>query len=364
MRIALVDGGSIVMPYNFELIKALRADGIVVDYFGSETRFNGEYIEALRDLDGVTVTTRNISSSMGGNPAARLWGYVTLLLTVLRQARHFDLIALEFTPADYLETVFGWLVCSKLVFVLHNAIPHDSYHSRYGPYAAIMRQAREVWCVSPYTAQRARAVYPESADKLRIVQHGTVGATPHATPRPYTVPVLFSQLLFWGTVKPYKGVDRLLPALRENVRERVFDNIEVHGRWSPELSELKADFLEAGGEVNDTFLTTKEVMSLLRRDALFVLPYHAASQSGVLFTLMYHGRYFVASDVGEIGQMLRNLGLECLLMENFDLPNLQAKAAWMVENGSLICTRMRAAVASICWDETPKAARAFVTSYS
>lgn len=360
ISVALIDGGSFVMPYNFEFIRSLQSGGIDVNFFGSETAFNTEYLDAVRNLDGVTVRTQNISSSTGRKPISRLYWYVLLLLTVLFQARRFDLIAIEFTPAGYLESVFGWLVRRKLVFVLHNAVPHDSRIARHGPYAAIMRVAREIWCVSSYTAQLARELYPESAEKMRVVPHGAMGCGPGAPPCEYSPPEQFSDLLFWGTVKPYKGVDRLLSAQRRNIQNCAFNNFEIHGRWAPELSGLKAEFLEVGAEVNDAFLSTDEVMSLLQRDALFVLPYHAASQSGVLYTLMHHGRYFVTSDVGEIGDMLRKIGLESLLMEDFDLTSLRKKADWIIEHGDLISSKMRAAVFAASWEDAEKAARAFV----
>lgn len=364
MKLALIDGGSFVMPYNYYLIKSLRADGIDVHYFGSETSFNGEYIDALRNLEGLTITLDKVSSTAGGNKIVRLWRYCELLRKVLCQSNTFDLVVMEFMPAGYFDIVFAWFVRRKLVFLLHNFVPHDYHGPRYGPYAAIMQLAKEVWCVSEYTARKACHAYPESAKKMRVVPHGTTGCAPTALPSKYELPTEFSDVLFWGTVKPYKGVDRLLPAQHHNVRKKVFNSIEIHGRWSNELRDLKAEFLTAGAMINDSFLSPDEVMKLLQRDALFVLPYRSASQSGVLFTLMYHGRYFVTSDVGENGQMLNNLGLNFLLLDNFDLDSIEKKAAWIVKNGEFVCSRMRAATRTLSWGEAPRAARTFAKTWS
>jgi len=62
--VALVDGGSFVLPYDYQIVAALAAQGIAVDVFASRTRYNGELLEALRALAGVTVRDRAISGTV------------------------------------------------------------------------------------------------------------------------------------------------------------------------------------------------------------------------------------------------------------------------------------------------------------
>src|SRR5919206_84678 len=50
----VVDRGSFVLPYDHQLVRALAARGETVAFYGSRTRYNGEFLEAMRTLPGVT----------------------------------------------------------------------------------------------------------------------------------------------------------------------------------------------------------------------------------------------------------------------------------------------------------------------
>ena len=60
VRVALVDGGSFVLTYDYQLAETLAKQGIEVEFHGSRTRYNGEFLEAMRRLPGVTVLDRAI----------------------------------------------------------------------------------------------------------------------------------------------------------------------------------------------------------------------------------------------------------------------------------------------------------------
>jgi len=64
VRVALVDGGSFVLPYDYQLAATLAGQGIEVEFHGSRTRYNGELLEAMRRLPGVTVRDRALSRTV------------------------------------------------------------------------------------------------------------------------------------------------------------------------------------------------------------------------------------------------------------------------------------------------------------
>jgi hypothetical protein len=88
-------------------VKALAERGDGVDFYGSTTRYNGEFLEAMRRLPGVQVRARAISSSV----AARwrgAWAYVSLLATLLWSARRYATVNLQFSGFWPVElVVFG-----------------------------------------------------------------------------------------------------------------------------------------------------------------------------------------------------------------------------------------------------------------
>ena len=50
MNLAIVDPGSFVLPYDYQLVRALAARGDRVDFYGSTTRYNGEFLAAMAAL--------------------------------------------------------------------------------------------------------------------------------------------------------------------------------------------------------------------------------------------------------------------------------------------------------------------------
>ena len=123
MRVALVDGGSFVLPYDYQLAETLSAQGIEVEFHGSRTRYNGEMLEAMRRLPGVTVHDRALSRTVAPRWQGAL-GYLALWLGLWWRRRRFDAINLQFSAGWPLELPFLWALRRRLVFTVHNAVPH------------------------------------------------------------------------------------------------------------------------------------------------------------------------------------------------------------------------------------------------
>jgi glycosyltransferase involved in cell wall biosynthesis len=154
-----------------------------------------------------------------------------------------------------------------------------------------------------FTLQKKLAVTnPVIAAKSMIVPHGALS--------------LFRQwedgdvkreplnCLFFGRMEKYRGLDNLLKighALKEvlpGIR------IVVAGRGS-ELEKHKAEMTAIGiFEVYDTFIPDKDIHRFFRRSSLLLLPYHEASQSGVISMGLPFGVPVVATDVGSIPEII------------------------------------------------------------
>jgi glycosyltransferase involved in cell wall biosynthesis len=104
-------------------------------------------------------------------------------------------------------------------------------------------------------------------------------------------------VLFFGLIRPYKGVDLLLRAFREIEGAELW----IVGRpFGVDLGELT----EAAARCRSTvrfvprFVDDAEIPALFRRAQLVVLPHRDAEQSGVLYTALAFGKAIVMSDVG------------------------------------------------------------------
>jgi len=70
-RIAIVDAGSFILPYDFQLVKALAGRDEGVDFYGSTTRYNAEFLDAHAASAWVVVHARSISSSVASRIRVR-----------------------------------------------------------------------------------------------------------------------------------------------------------------------------------------------------------------------------------------------------------------------------------------------------
>ena len=101
-RVAVVDGASFVLPYDHELVKALASQGRAVRFFGSDTRYNAELMDAMAALPGVEVQRRPVSGSVTSRGRGVV-NYLRLWLDVWRARRRLDVVNLQFSVLWPLE---------------------------------------------------------------------------------------------------------------------------------------------------------------------------------------------------------------------------------------------------------------------
>lgn len=117
---------------------------------------------------------------------------------------------------------------------------------------------------------------------------------------PRTGPV---RVLFIGRIKPYKGLDLLLQATR-HLRDRGLAftlRIAGSGDWRPYRASIAA---LGGVEVVDRWLLEREVDDEIGRTDIVVLPYRAATQSGVISVAATYAARIVATPVGGLAEQL------------------------------------------------------------
>ena len=313
-RVAIVDGGSFVLPYDHALAQGLTRQGMAVTFFGSRTRYNGEFLEDLCSSPGVQV----IDGAVSGSVAPRWRGvlaYAGLLLTLWRQRAAFSAINLQFSVLWPLELPLLMLLRNRLVYTVHNAVPHGFGGLRHRPTAWIAALARRLVFLSESAREEFMRRYgARHRAKAVLLRHGLLPPAPGVAAVPYRPRGAPQALAFWGTVKAYKGVELFAELARAPVWQAQGIALEVHGRWDVALQPLRDELIGLGVTVEDRYLDSAALQALMARDVVFLLPYRAASQSGALYTLLHQGCRFLCSDVGDLGDFMRRFGLQGLLL--------------------------------------------------
>ena len=143
-------------------------------------------------------------------------------------------------------------------------------------------------------------------ERVRVIPHGAfdyLTRLPDEAPLPGELAgVEGPVVLFFGLIRPYKGVDVLLEA---------FAGVEGAELWivgrplGMEMEPLVELAKRAPGRVRfvSRFVADNELPAFFRRADVVALPYRDAEQSGVLFTALAFGKPIVVTDVGGFGEV-------------------------------------------------------------
>jgi glycosyltransferase involved in cell wall biosynthesis len=115
------------------------------------------------------------------------------------------------------------------------------------------------------------------------------------------------ELLFFGFVRPYKGLDVLLQALARDHNRDVI--LTVAGEFWESRTRIRKLIAELGltdkVDVIDRYVGEEEAAGLFARADALVMPYRSATGSGVLGLAYRYGKPVIASDVSGLAELVR-----------------------------------------------------------
>jgi hypothetical protein len=156
------------------------------------------------------------------------------------------------------------------------------------------------------------------------------------------LPGTHHRLLFFGLVRPYKGLDVLLRALARGTKD-------VHLRAAGEFwggPQAMADLCRELGiadrvELRDGYIAADEVPTLFADVDALVLPYRTATGSQAVWTGFEFGVPVLATRAGHLADDVRD-GVDGLVVEADDVDSLAAALSRFYRDGT--AERMRAEV--------------------
>jgi glycosyltransferase involved in cell wall biosynthesis len=311
VRISLADPVSYTLPYDRSLAEALARRGHEVDLFTA--RFPFAELPPPNGYRQHDVFFRHSGRLLRDNPRSRL-RFVTKGLEYVPSARRLQREVARIDP-DVLHVQWlglprydlRWLKAVQserpVVFTAHDVLPR-----RTADKLDLWRQVfRTVDRVVVHGAGAVEQIAGLGVDRGRIVRIPHPVFTPAREIAPPTGPTL----LFFGLIRRSKGLDLLihaLPAIAAHVPEvRLLvagDPIEP----AEPLQELARQLRVADRiDWRLRFLAEDEIADVMEEAAVVVLPYRQIESSGVLATALGYGRAVVVTDVGSLGDTVREL---------------------------------------------------------
>ena len=181
----------------------------------------------------------------------------------------------------------------RVVFLCHNCFDHESSFWKSWLARRVLARRRAFIAQSSEDAGTLTRLSP-SAD-VSVYPHPVFGQFP--APRNRLPRRARLELLFFGLVRAYKGLDVLAEAMRLLNGEDVF--LTVAGEWWSKDAELRRAIRETKTiELIDRYVPEPEAADLFSRADVVVLPYRTASASGVVSLAYHYGKPVIASRVG------------------------------------------------------------------
>jgi glycosyltransferase involved in cell wall biosynthesis len=298
-RVQLVDPSAFTPPYDRALAAALAQRGAEVELLTSRFLYG-----PVPEPDGYGVREcfyrRSVERGLEA-PGRRVLKAAEHLgdMRRLRAALNADVVHYQWLTMPALDI---HLLPSKRPRLLtaHYILPPRPSRRQTATARHLFSRMDAVVAHSEQGATRLRDEVGLDPSRIRVIPHGAfdyLTRLPEEKPLPPELegaegPVL----LFFGLLRPYKGLDLLLEAFAQLEGAELW----IVGNPRMDIAPLRAAARAAPGRIRflTRFIEDAEIPAIFRRADLVVLPYRDAEHSGVLYTGLAFGKPMVLSAVG------------------------------------------------------------------
>lgn len=358
IRADLVDPSAYTPPYDHALAAALARAGARVRLITSEFAYG-----AVPPPEGYEVR-RCFYRRAAGAPGSRLRlagklaQHVPDMLGYRRIARAADVVHFQWLAVQALDRLL--LPRRPLVLTAHDLLPRE-------PRAGQLRAQRRL-----YDAVDAIVVHSQygrrtlidglglPASKVHVIHHG---AFEHLTRQrsEQPLPAELQQrldgpvVLFFGLLRPYKGLEVLLEAWRGIAGAQLW----IVGRPRMDIAPLQAR-ASASVRFVPRFVPDAQLPAFFRAADIVVLPYARTErfdQSGVLAAALAFGNAIVLSDIGGFGEVAATGAARLVAPGNAEAlrETLRELLADEAARASLARAALQAGEHAYSWDQAARA---------
>jgi glycosyltransferase involved in cell wall biosynthesis len=306
MHVQLVDPSAFTPPYDRALAAALARAGIEVELLTSRFLYGPvPEPEGYRVRECFYRRSADRGLTAPGRRAFKLAEHLGDMVRLRREAKA-DLVHYQWLTVPSLDRMLLPPQRPR-VMTAHYVLPPQPNRRQIATARRVFGAMDAVIVHSEHGAARLRDEVGLDPACVHVIPHGAfdyLTRLPQERPLPPELegaegPVI----LFFGLLRPYKGIDILLQAFRRIEGAELW----IAGNPRMEVEPLRRLAAEAPGRVRflTRFVEDAEIPAIFRRADVVVLPYRDIEQSGVLYTGLAFAKPMVLTDVGgfpELGE--------------------------------------------------------------
>ena len=299
MKVQLVDPSAFTPPYDRALAGALARRGAEVELLTSRFLYG-----PVPEPEGYRVREcfyRRSAERGLEAPGRRLFKAAEHLRDMrgLRGKLNADVVHYQWLT---MPSVDAYLLPAKRPRLLtaHYILPPGPSRRQAATARRLFTRMDAVIAHSEHGAARLRDELGLDPSRVRVIPHGAFDYLTRLPEEKLLPPELEGAegpvILFFGLLRPYKGLDLLLDAFAQIEGAELW----IVGNPRMDVAPLRAAASAVPGRVRfvTRFIEDAEIPAIFRRADLVVLPYRDAEHSGVLYTGLAFGKPMVLSAVG------------------------------------------------------------------
>jgi D-inositol-3-phosphate glycosyltransferase len=312
MKIQMIDS-LVNNDYSVWLCRGLSKAGLDVELICTENRKN------LHESFSVLPVSPEKGSGNSFFKAIKYFYYLIWLFAHLWRSKA-DIIHYQFFRRERLECLYFpllRLLNRNLFFTAHNILPHEQHWIDYYLRYLVYKSASKIIVHTPRIRNRLLELYAIPAEKVVVMP----AVKPSAGKKDIRITNELARsalglapdakvLLFFGFIREYKGLDILLKAFEMAAEQDAALRLLIAGQaQSDELLKSYQSQIQAMKHCESVYLRAEfipqdEVDVYFRAADALALPYRRIEFSGVVQEAFAYGLPVLATDVGNLGDLI------------------------------------------------------------
>ncbi|MGC2195875.1 MAG: glycosyltransferase family 4 protein [Terriglobales bacterium] len=353
LRVVVLDLLCISPYHDGYFCEALQAEGVDVSLAAISFHLERDYFRRahLKNDPGLL----DIVSRLGIRNTRLRQGlkFIEMFVNLIGLSVRFilakpDIVHIQWVPLVTRAPLEVWflrfvkILGAKLVYTVHNVLPHDTSERYKKAYQKLYSTMDSLVCHTTESRERIIAEFGQDPSRVWLIPpgpwfHQSSGLSREEARNALGLKDDDCAVLFFGNIAPYKGLDFLLEGWSRTIRQTTTPaKLMIVGQADAVTAQMLNEQIAALGiqatvDLNLTFVTSTLLVTHHLAADILVYPYKAITHSAALLTGLTFGKAIVATSLPAFCEILQD-GKNALLIDYGNVDSLASTLDRMIED--------------------------------